>query len=89
MENKNPHLRIKAKCELCGGSLEIEEYDLFFKEEIIVIQAECILCGEPNFVVIELTDLIDLEAEFWMAYYKKLSEKGKNNETQEPTPPPS
>lgn len=80
---KSPHIRVKAKCELCGGSLEIEEYDLFFKEEVIIIQAECILCGEPNFVVIELTDLIDLETEFWMAYYKKLPpEKGGNNEPQ-------
>ncbi len=79
-EKKSPYLRVVPKCEACGGALELEEYDLFFKEEQLMIQTECILCGEPNFLIIELADYIDLEAEFWMAYYKRLPPEGENNE---------
>ena len=65
-------LFITPKCELCGAELVINNYVLYFKQEKFIIEAECINCGEKHYDIIEMTDFIDIESEFWIAYYKKL-----------------
>ena len=76
MKKGNPHLVVKPVCDYCGAQLALNQYDIYFKEEMFIIETECIMCGELKFVLIDITEYIDLEAEFWMAYYKKKPKGG-------------
>ena len=76
MKKERIHLTVKPVCEYCGAQLMLNQYDMYFKEEALVIETECIMCGELQFVILDITEYIDLEAEFWMAYFKKKPKGG-------------